>query len=82
MLVDYETDSFSAQEQAALRYAEQVTRDEKQVSAEYYTQLRQYLSEGEIVEIGVLIAVCNGFDKLIDTWKLSPEVCELRIEPD
>lgn len=75
-LADYENDWFSARERAALRYAERLTQDEKGVGDEVYAELRKHFTEGEIVELGVLAALCNGFDKLIHTWRLSPEVCE------
>jgi alkylhydroperoxidase family enzyme len=77
MLASYETEAFSPQERAALRYAEQLTRDPRAVTDATYDELRQHLSEGEIVELGVFIALCIGFDSLISTWGLSPTVCEL-----
>ena len=76
-LVDYENREFSPKEQAALRYAEMLTRDEKQVGDVEYQRLREHFTEAEIVELGVFIALCNGFDKLISTWALSPTVCEV-----
>ena len=74
-LTDFERDEFTDAERAALRYAVQVTEDESKVSDETYEELRRYFDEGEIVELGVFVALCNGFDKLISTWGLSPDVC-------
>ena len=76
-LTDYNTDEFTPKERAALRYSELMTRDEKQIDEPFYDQLREHFTEGELVELGVFIALCNGFDKLISTWGLNPTVCEI-----
>lgn len=77
MLASYETEAFSPRERAALLYAEQLTRDPRAVTDATYSDLRRHFSEGELVELGVFIALCIGFDSLISTWGLSPTVCEL-----
>ncbi|HEU5437722.1 MAG TPA: hypothetical protein VFU88_00420 [Ktedonobacterales bacterium] len=77
MLASSETEAFSPQERAALRYAEQLTSDPRAITDATYDELRRHFSEGEIVEMGVFIALCIGFDSLISTWGLSPTVCDL-----
>lgn len=77
MLISYDTGDFSPKEQAALRYAEQLKTSPGEVTDETYDELRKHFSEGEIVELGVFIGLCIGFDSLISTWGLSPTVCEI-----
>ncbi|HEU5348135.1 MAG TPA: hypothetical protein VFU63_05945 [Ktedonobacterales bacterium] len=77
MLISYDTDSFSQRERAALHFAEQLTLNPREVTDETYDELRKHLSEDEIVELGVFIGLCIGFDSLISTWGLSPTVCEI-----
>lgn len=77
MLDDDETEAFSPQERAALRYAEQLVKDAHGVSEDDYDTLRRHFTDAELVELGVLIALCIGFDKLISTWNLTPESCGL-----
>lgn len=77
MLISYDTDDFSPQERAALHYAEKLTLNPRGVTDEAYEELRKQFSEDEIVELGVFIGLCIGFDSLISTWGLSPTVCEI-----
>ena len=77
MLISFDTDDFSPQERAALRYAEQLTLNPREVADDAYDELRKHFSEDEIVEMGVFIGLCIGFDSLISTWGLSPTVCEI-----
>ncbi len=77
MLLDYETGDFSPRERAALRYAEQLTHAPREVTDATHDELRAFFDEGELVELGVFIALCVGFDSLISTWGLSPTVCEI-----
>lgn len=57
--------------------AELMTRDHESVGEMLYAELRQEFLDGELVELGVLTAMCNGFDKLIFTWGLTPTVCDI-----
>lgn len=77
MLRDYEMDDFAPAERAALRYAEQLTRNPREMTQATYDELRTYFTEGELVELGVFVGLCIGFDSLISTWGLNPTVCEL-----
>jgi alkylhydroperoxidase family enzyme len=77
MLDSYDTDEFTPKERAALLYAERLTREPGEVSDDAYDELRRHFREAEIVELGVFIGLCIGFDSLISTWGLSPTVCEI-----
>ena len=50
---------FSAKEKTALQYAEVVTKYDQKVNAELFSQLRQFFSDDEIVELTGLIAYQN-----------------------
>jgi uncharacterized peroxidase-related enzyme len=55
---------FSEKEQLALRFAEQATRGPARVSDELVAQLRQYFTEGEMVEIAAVVGLMNFTNKV------------------
>ena len=63
-LVDYEVrDDFTEVEKAAIKLAEQMTRNEKPLSNEEFESLRAHFSEGEIVELMAAIGLFNYFNR-------------------
>lgn len=76
-LTDPEADDFSEKERAALRYAEDLVRRRESVDDDRYDEMRRLFSDAEMVELGVFVGLCVGFDTLISTWGLSPEACEI-----
>ena len=63
---------FSPREKAALRLAETVTRDAHAVSDEQFSELRNYYSEGEIVELLCAIGLFNYFNRFNDALRMEP----------
>jgi len=64
---------FSEQEQLALCFAEQATRDPARVSDELVAQLRQYFTEGEVVEIAAVVGLMNFTNKVHEALALPLE---------
>ena len=55
-LDDYEHHpAFSARERAALAWAEQVTRHDREVSAACFARLREHFSEPDVVELTFIV---------------------------
>jgi len=65
-------DDFTAAEKAALRLAETVTRDAHALSDEQFAELREYYSEGEIVELLCSIGLFNYFNRFNDALQMQP----------
>ena len=64
-LSDYENASFSAPEKAALRLADQMllTNPDGELSKALYGDLKQYFTDGELLELGMTMAVLSGMAK-------------------
>jgi uncharacterized peroxidase-related enzyme len=65
-------DDFTAAEKAALRLAETVTRDANDVSDEQFAELREFYSEGEIVELLCAIGLFNYFNRFNNALRMEP----------
>lgn len=63
---------FTPAEKAALRLAETVTRDAHALSDEQFTELRDFYSEGEIVELLCAIGLFNYFNRFNNALKIEP----------
>jgi alkylhydroperoxidase family enzyme len=65
-------DDFTPAEKAALRLAETVTRNAHALSDEQFAELRDYFSEGEVVELLCSIGLFNYFNRFNDALRLEP----------
>ncbi|MGA8089829.1 MAG: carboxymuconolactone decarboxylase family protein [Terracidiphilus sp.] len=65
-------EDFTPAEKAALRLAETVTRDAHAVTDEQFAELRNYYSEGEIVELLCAIGLFNYFNRFNNALKMEP----------
>jgi uncharacterized peroxidase-related enzyme len=63
---------FTPAEKAALRLAETVTRDAHAVTDEQYAELRDYYSEGEVVELLCAIGLFNYFNRFNNALGMEP----------
>lgn len=63
---------FTPAEKAALRLAEAVTRDAHAVTDEQFAELRNFYSEGEIVELLCAIGLFNYFNRFNDALQMEP----------
>lgn len=63
---------FNAAEKAALEFAERATRDPRSVDDEFWTELRRYYDEGEIIELLAAIGLFNYFNRFNDALRMEP----------
>jgi alkylhydroperoxidase family enzyme len=72
-LADFRNRSdFSDAEKAALELAERVTRDPHEVDDEFWSELRKYYDEGEIIELLAAIGLFNYFNRFNDALRMEP----------
>lgn len=56
---------FSAQEKAAIHYADVLAGDHTQASEDLFDELREYFTEPEIIDLGFRIVTFLGYGRLI-----------------
>lgn len=78
-LEEFETSPlFTTKERAAIGYAKIFVSDVRKAKEDQtYREFRKYFNEGEAVEIESLIALTEGFGKLVSTWGLVPDSCDI-----
>ncbi len=71
-LSDYEDASFSAAEKAALRLADQMllTNPDGVLTQSLYADLKNHFSDGELLELGMVMAVLSGMTKFLFAFDL------------
>lgn len=71
-LADYENGPFSEREKAALALADVMvlTNEKGAVSRELYARLKRSFTDGELVELGMIMAVLAGMAKFIFAYDL------------
>ena len=69
---------FTPKERAAITYAKIFVSDVRKAKEDQvYREFRKYFNDGEAVEIESLIALTEGFGKLVSTWGLIPDSCDI-----
>ena len=66
------SDRFDDRERAILRFSERIATDPDTIDAAFYDELRQHLSDAEIVEIGLFIGFNLGFHTFFGTLDFYP----------
>ena len=61
---------FTPDEQVALRYAEQITLDAKEVDDDLWNDLRAHFSEEQIVELTAVAGLFNFFNRFNDALQV------------
>ena len=64
---------FSARERAALEFAEQIVRDDQDVSDECFERLRQQFTEPEILELTFIVGYQTFASKFAKAFQLAPQ---------
>lgn len=72
MEVDIKAGKFSEREQVAIHLAEKMTLDAHGYTAEHFTRLRSFYSEGEVVELMAAIGLFNYFNRFNDVLEMEP----------
>jgi len=71
-----ESDDLSPAERAALGFADLFATDHLAIDDNVYDHLRQYFTEGELVEIGLNCALDVGMGRLAATWRVTDDLPE------
>ena len=72
-LAEFENRSdFTPAEKAALRLAENMTRDAHKVDDAQWAELRNHFEEGEIIELAAAIGLFNYFNRFNDALRMEP----------
>jgi AhpD family alkylhydroperoxidase len=71
-----EADDLTDAERAALRFADLFATNHLAIDDAVYDDLRQYYTEGELVEIGLNCALDVGVGRLTATWDVSDDLPE------
>jgi uncharacterized peroxidase-related enzyme len=75
----YESDLFSAEEKAALDYAEKITDSHQQVDDTCFNELKKHFDEQAIVELTALVAFQNLSSKFNSALNIEPQgFCQLQ----
>lgn len=73
-LGDYRDDPrFSPREVAALEYAEQIVRDDQEVTEACFARLREHFSEAEVVELTFIVGYQTFASKFAKALRLEPQ---------
>ena len=69
-----EADDLTDAERAALRFADLFATNHLAIDDAVYNDLRQYFTEGELVEIGLNCAIDLGVGRLTATWDVTDDL--------
>jgi AhpD family alkylhydroperoxidase len=69
-----EADDLTDAERAALRFADLFAINHLAIDDAVYDELRQYFTEGELVEIGLNCAIDLGVGRLTATWDVTDDL--------
>ncbi len=61
-----------ARTEAALGFAEAMTRDSRHVAQELFAGLRRHFAEGEVVEIAAVVGLFNYFNRFNNALEMEP----------
>ncbi|HUI85014.1 MAG TPA: hypothetical protein VL240_12365 [Candidatus Binatia bacterium] len=70
---------FSAKEQAALKFAEKLTRESRNISDADIAALKQHFSEEQVLDLDVLVGLINLTNRLTDPLGADLEFAEEKI---
>ncbi len=70
---------FTAREQAALEYAERITRDDQEMTDACMARLREHFSEAEVVELTFIVGFQTFASKFAKAFGLAPQGFAARV---
>src|SRR4051812_21497879 len=70
--IDTHRHLFTAQELAALRFAEIVTTSARDVDEELWDEMQTHFDDGELIEISSVIGLFNFFNRYADALQIQP----------
>jgi alkylhydroperoxidase family enzyme len=70
--IDEHRHLFTDREVVALRFAEIMTTDAREVSEALWDELQAHFDDGELVEIATVIGLFNFFNRFADAFQILP----------
>lgn len=71
--IDEHRHLFTDRELTALRFAEIMTTDAREVNEQLWDELQAHFDDGELVEITTVIGLFNFFNRFADALQIYPE---------
>ena len=71
--IDMHRHLFTARELAALRFAEIMTTDARDVDEALWDELQAHFDDGELVELATVIGLFNFFNRFADALHILPQ---------
>src|SRR3989475_4721263 len=71
--IDEHRHLFTARELVALRFAEIMTTDARDVDEALWDELQAHFDDGELVELATVIGLFNFFNRYADALRILPE---------
>lgn len=68
--LDKPDNSFTSAEKAAVRFAEAMTLDARNVDESVFQELRRHFNEGEVVEIAAIVGLFNYYNRFNDALQM------------
>ncbi len=72
----HEASDLTAAEKVALRFADLLSTNHLAIDDALYAELGKHFNEQEIVELGMVSALCVGFGRLSATWQMVEDLPE------
>jgi AhpD family alkylhydroperoxidase len=72
----FEAPDLTEAERAAVRYADLSATDHLSIDESTFDDLRRHFSEAQIVELGMWVAFCVGFGRLLAAWHMVEDLPE------
>jgi alkylhydroperoxidase family enzyme len=73
--LDRSLETFSQKEQLALEYADRLATDHHNMDDVFFDRLKQYYSDEQVLELGMMIGQFIGFGRLLAVLDLEPKFC-------
>jgi alkylhydroperoxidase family enzyme len=73
--LDRSLETFSHEEQLALEYADRLATDHHNMDDAFFDRLKQYYSDEQVLELGMMIGQFIGFGRLLAVLDLEPKFC-------
>ena len=74
-----QSNRFTVREQAALEYAERITRDDQEMTDACMARLREHFSEAEVVELTFIVGFQTFASKFAKAFGLAPQGFAARV---
>ena len=83
MDLDQALDGFSPAEALALEYADRLATDHHNMDDAFFDRLKEHYSDGQVLELGMMIGQFIGFGRLLAVLDLESKFCPIEesVEP-